>query len=213
MKSFLNNIVKVDPWLPDPETIQEAVTVLKKGGVIVFPTRGLYGLGVDAYNPKAVQKLFRLKKRAPHNPILILIRNREVIHEVADIVPPEAIALMDQFWPGDITIVLKAKPALPETLTGGTGKIGLRIPAHPVAKNLVMTHDYPITGTSANISGTAACVDINRMDFDFRKKIDLILDAGPLAGGPGSTVVDFSEIPFRLIREGRIGKELLHPYI
>lgn len=209
MKACPINIRRVDARLPDPGTIQEAVDILKGGGIIAFPTRGLYGLAADAYNPDAVKRLFRLKKRPPHNPILILIRNTGVIDEVAEVVPLEAMALMEKFWPGDITIVLKARSGFPETLTGGTGKIGVRVPAHPVAKALVTLFENPITGTSANISGSPACADIYDMDSGFRKKIDLILDAGPLQGGMGSTVVDFSETPFRLIREGRIGKERL----
>lgn len=207
MKECQNNIRKIDARLPDPNIIKAAADVLKKGGIVAFPTTGLYGLAADAFNPDAVRGLFRLKKRPPNNPILILIKNRAVIDEVAEIVPPEAMQFMDRFWPGDITIVLKARADLPETLTGGTGKIGVRIPAHPVAQALVKAFDNPVTGTSANISGEPGCAEIKNMDDRLLKKLDLILDAGPLKGDQGSTVIDVSERPFRLIREGRIGKE------
>ena len=116
---------------------------------------------------------------------------------------------MNNFWPGKITLVFKALPVILPTLTAGTGKIGIRIPAHPVASRLVQRARSPITGTSANISGTPGASRISEIDPDIISGVDLILDAGPLKGGSGSTVVDVSEETLKILRKGDISPDQL----
>jgi len=126
---------------------------MKNGGLVVFPTTGLYGLGADAMNRHAVERIYRIKKRDFDKPILVLVKDKSTLMRLSREVPESASKMMAAFWPGKLTIILQARPVLPDILTGGTGKIGLRIPRHPVASALVRTFNGPVTGTSANLSG------------------------------------------------------------
>jgi len=206
-------ILKIDPEKPQKDFIDEAARTIKNGGVIAFPTRSLYGLGADALNPDAVQKIFEIKKRPLDKPILVLIKDKDSISDIAKSIPPLAIRLMDTFWPGNVTIVLKANPDLPSALTAGTGKIGVRLPQHPVASALVKAFERPLTGTSANISGVQGCSRVSDLDFEVKTKLDLILDAGTLKKGQGSTVVDVTTNPSKVLREGEILEKDIQDFI
>jgi L-threonylcarbamoyladenylate synthase len=177
--------------------------------VIAFPTGSLYGLGADALNADAVDRVFAIKKRAPDKPLLILVPDRKVVFDLAAEVPPAAKRLMDRFWPGQVTIVFKALPALPANLTAGTGKIGIRLPGHPVARDLVSAFGRPITGTSANLSGRGGCHRIDQLDQMLIDQLDLVIDAGPLKAGIGSTVVDITGAEPVVIREGVVSKQAI----
>ncbi len=121
-------------------------------------------------------------------------------------IPLKAELLMRRFWPGDLTVVFEAKKHLPVPLTAGTGKIGIRIPGHPVARALVIEAKKPVTGTSANISGTKGCSSIKDISQTLLKGVDMILDAGVLKGGKGSTVVDVTVEPLKILREGELSE-------
>jgi L-threonylcarbamoyladenylate synthase len=196
-----------NPQHPDPEAINEAAAVIEKGGVIAFPTTCLYGLGADAFNPEAVARLYEIKQRPAQKPILILINRRADLKRLVMHIPQTALRIMDHFWPGKVTLVFEALPAVPECLTAGTGKIGIRQPGHPVAAALVKAFEGPVTGTSANLSERPGCRQIADLDPGLARKLDLILDAGPLKEGSGSTVVDVTgDIP-RILRVGQIGEQ------
>lgn len=197
-------IVNIDPEKPQKEVIAEAVHIIKNGGVVAFPTRSLYGLGVDALNPKAVQKIFKIKQRPLEKPILVLINDRETINIFAREIPSSANRIINQFWPGNVTIILEARSNLPSELTAGTGKIGVRLPQHPVASALVKQFGSPITGTSANISGKQGCFRVSDLDGEVTSKLDFILDAGALKEGKGSTIVDATTHPPKVLREGEL---------
>jgi L-threonylcarbamoyladenylate synthase len=199
----------IDPLHPQADLIDTAVRILKDGGVIGFPTALLYGLGADALNAGAVDRVFAVKKRAPDKALLILVPDRTVVSNLVAEVPPVATRLMDRFWPGQVTIVFKTLPVLPANLTAGTGKIGIRLPAHPVARALVETFGRPITGTSANLSGQKGCHRIDQLDALLIEQLDLVLDAGPLKEGIGSTVVDITEAEPIVIREGVVSKQAI----
>lgn len=196
------DIVPVDPLHPDTEVIARAAQVIRTGGVVVFPTRGLYGLGADAFNPEAVQRIFEIKGRAADKALLVLIEDMGGLARIAEAPNTMASNLMRRFWPGRVTFVLTARPDLPRGLTGAGGKIGVRLVAHPVAAALVRAAGAPLTGTSANISGTGGCPTVGRCDAQLIQNVDLVLDAGPLAGGPGSTVVDVTGDSPVVLREG-----------
>jgi len=157
-----SDIRTIPPSLPDAAIIKEAATNIKEGGVVTFPTWCLYGLAADAFNEDAVNKIFTIKKRPSQKPLLLLIKNQTVLNDLVQDIPKDAERIMEAFWPGKITIVFNAKKTIPDTLTAGTGKIGIRIPENPVAKALVKELDRPITGTSANISGQAGCSQIKK---------------------------------------------------
>ena len=201
------SLIKVHPEQPSPADISTAADIIKKGGVIAFPTRCLYGLGADAFNPAAVDRLFEIKQRPVQKPILVLIGNAVQLEGLVKTIPRTAARLMEHFWPGRVTLVFQARKAVPVNLTAGTGKIGIRMPGSAVASALVGSVQRPITGTSANPSGSPGCYRIADLEPEIAGQLDLILDAGTLRGGKGSTVVDVTgDIP-RILREGEVPTE------
>ncbi len=204
---FSPTIYKINPEHPDTQSIQKASAVSRKGGVIAFPTRCLYGLGADAFNPEAVDRIFKIKQRPAQKPILILIDDPVRLKRLVKNVSGTAAAIMDLFWPGKITLVFEARADVPPYLTADTGKIGIRLPGHPVAAALVRELQQPLTGTSANVSGRPGCHQIGDLQPEVTEKLELILDAGPLKGGRGSTVVDVTGQVPQVLREGEVSQK------
>ncbi len=203
-------VYKINHEHPEPDLIQHAATAVKQGGVIAFPTRCLYGLGADAFNAEAVDRVFKIKKRPSQKPILILVDRRMQLERLVSHVSKAAARIMDQFWPGRVTLVFDAADTVPYHLTAGTAKIGIRLPGHPVAAALVNSLGRPLTGTSANLSGRPGCRRIDDLDPQLIQHLDIVLDAGPLKGGTGSTVVDVTKDMPRVLREGEVStKEIL----
>ena len=198
------NIYPIDPDAPDMAIIKGAAGDIAKGGVVIFPTQSLYGLGANALDPHAVDRIFAIKKRPPEKPVLILVDSISELDELVREVPPAAVQIMNAFWPGGVTLVCHGRKNLPPNLTAGTGKIGVRLPLHPVALHLVRHAGVPITGTSANLSGQDGGADIHDIDPQVRRNVDMILDAGKLKGGVGSTIVDVTVSPPRILREGMV---------
>jgi len=197
---------KISATAPDPDTLHAVVQMIRKGGVIAFPTSTLYGLGADANNPRAVERIFDIKGRQPHRPLLVLIRDKTCVSELVKEIPPKAVVLMEAFWPGGITVVLRAGERISSRLTGNTGKIGVRVPKHPVAAAIVSQLEGPLTGTSANLSGQGGCSDIACLEKQVSAQLDGVVDAGPLQGGRGSTVIDVTVDPPCVLREGTISE-------
>ncbi|OGQ96036.1 MAG: threonylcarbamoyl-AMP synthase [Deltaproteobacteria bacterium RIFOXYD12_FULL_57_12] len=187
--------------------LSRAVQVLQQGGVVAFPTETYYGLAVDPFNSTALARLFRLKQRASHKPILVLIHSREQLSGLAREVPPVFLPLMARYWPGPLTLVFGALQNLPQELTAGTGTVGVRISSHPLAGRLVAAFGRPITATSANISGLPAANSAADVQRQFGAGIDLVLDGGLTPGGHGSTVVGLQNDRLFLIRAGGIPYE------
>jgi len=202
-----DKVRKVNCANPEAAIIAEAASIIGNGGVVVFPTRSLYGLGADAFNARAINRIFHIKQRPANKPILVLIKDKDELDRLATLVPTAATAIMERFWPGRVSIVFQAKEGLSANLTAGTNKIGIRLPGHNIAYKLVKAADCPITGTSANLSGSVGCFQINALDEKIVDSVDLILDAGPLKGGAGSTVVDVTGETPLILRQGEISKE------
>ncbi|MGE5255780.1 MAG: L-threonylcarbamoyladenylate synthase [Hyphomicrobiales bacterium] len=196
----------MNPRSPQPAGIGRAAEVICAGGVVCFPTRCLYGLGADALNAAAVERVFDIKARPADMPLLVLINRLDQLPGLAKSIPRIAQTLMERFWPGRLTLVLEAEPGLPPHLTAGTGKIGIRLAGHPVAQSLAEAVGRPITGTSANLTGGTGCRQILELDPHIARRVDLILDGGPLKGGVGSTVVDVTGEAPVVIREGEVSK-------
>jgi L-threonylcarbamoyladenylate synthase len=186
------------------EQIADAVALLQYGGVVVFPTRCLYGLAVDAFNADAVARLYRIKKRAPSKPVSILVPTASALDSLVTEVPEAGRRLVETVWPGRLTVVLPAAASVPKALTAGTGTIGIRLPAHPVAAKLVNDFGGAITATSANPTGSPGCSDISRLDPELARAVDLVIDDGALEGGVGSSILDMTNRPYLLIREGAV---------
>ncbi len=197
-------IVSVDPVAPEPDCIVKAGKILQKNGIVIFPAKCLYGIGANALDEMAIKKVFHLKQRPWNKPILVLIPDRTWLADLVVSISRHANKLMDAFWPGNITLVFEAKTHISKFLTAKTCKIGIRIPAHPVAKALIKYVNFPITGTSANLSGESGCYKIDQLSSALTDQADLVLDAGRLKGGMGSTIVDVTVSPVAIIREGEI---------
>ncbi|MFH2060352.1 MAG: L-threonylcarbamoyladenylate synthase [Pseudomonadota bacterium] len=200
----LQKIISIDPVNPEPDIILHAGKILAADGVVIFSAKCLYGIAVHALHTRAIERVFQLKNRPQSNPILVLVKDKEMLNTLVTHIPQSAERLMDIFWPGNLTLVFNARNHIPTRLTAGTGKIGIRIPAHPVARALVEHLTFPITGTSANLSGEKGCTKIEQLAPSIIKHSDLILDAGPVKGGKGSTIVDVTKKNIRVLREGEI---------
>jgi L-threonylcarbamoyladenylate synthase len=199
-----DRIRRIDGRRPRQDAVLEAAGIICSGGVVVFPTTSLYGLAADASDPVAIEKVFAIKQRPLNKPILILVPDVRDIRSLVQDIPPVAERIMTALWPGNLTLIFKAGSGLYPILTAGTGKIGIRLPVFPVARRLVRAAGRPITATSANISGQTGCSQIADLDPSVAAAVDLILDAGPLKGGAGSTILDVSQDPPVLLREGSI---------
>jgi L-threonylcarbamoyladenylate synthase len=193
--------------------IQDAAQVILSGGVVAVPTESFYGLAVHSLNERAIERLFVLKRRREDNPLLILIASGENLGSYVTEVSNKARKLVERFWPGGLTLVFVAEPALPPSLTSGTGKIGVRLSSHPVPRALAQAVGAPVTGTSANRSGQPNCLTAEEVMAAVGGDIDLIVDGGRTPGGKGSTVLDVTVDPPVVLREGMVSREDLRPFL
>lgn len=205
----MTTIIKINPEKPEPEKINEAVAILKNGGVIGFPTETFYGLGADASNESAIEKIFGVKGRDFHNPILVVIGEPGHVDHFAGDIPAQARSLMQRFWPGPVTILFRASAAVSPKLTAGSGKIGIRLTSHPIARELARKLGGPLTATSANLSGAPECSTAAEVLSQLEGRIDGIVDGEITPGGKGSTIVDATVFPVNVLREGVIPAALI----
>ena len=201
---------KINPNNPDPVSISRTVQVINEGGVVVYPTDTLYGLGVDMTNQKAVNKLLHLKQRHIKYPISFMVDSIQSMEKIVGIISPKKQALMKNLLPGKFTILLNNKMAEQGVDKKNQfnhiyhNKIGFRIPKLALCHELSIQLGKPISSTSANISGRDNVLSIQEVISHFGNKLDLILDAGPMKSSKGSTVIDLTKLPFLVFREGEI---------
>ena len=195
--------------------IEQAIRVLQANGTVVFPTDTLYALGCNALDAKALGQVFDIKRRVYTAAVPVLVQNtvwaRELVH-----VDARAERIMDDFWPGKVTVIAKRKDIVPAMATGGGATLGLRAPDHPFAQALLKAFGYPLCGTSANLSGKEPTQDpagIIRMFEDAPRQPDLIVDAGILEPSEPSTVVDVSGVHPRVVRQGAVRADKLFAYL
>ena len=186
----------------DP-AVAAAAAILRRGGLVVYPTETLYGLGADAFNRKALERLVRIKGREAGKPIAVLVRDLDMLDQVAAEIPKTAELLAQRFWPGPLTIVFAARAHLSELLTGGSGSIGVRVSSHPRAAALVRALDKPLTAPSANPAGQPPPRSIDAARRYFGDNVDYYLDDEILPGEPASTIVDVRG-RVRIVRHGAI---------
>jgi len=200
-------VVHIDPAQPAAHLIHQAAAVIKNGGIIVYPTETLYGLGADPLNSEAIKRLYEIKGRERAKPIPFLIKDQEMLATLVDEIPPLGRQLMGQHWPGPLTLIFRATEGLPPPLRGEAGTIGVRISAHPIARLIVEAVNTPLASTSANPAGTGDLIDARSIAELLGDQVDLIIDGGEVAGR-GSTVVDLTVDPPRVVREGMIENPL-----
>lgn len=204
MKKGSPEILKPGVGLTVSRVARRAAAVLLAGGVVAYPTESFYGLGVDATNEKAIKRLFEIKGRNNDQPLLVIIPTKEIPDNWVSHIPPVAGKLIHRYWPGGLTLVFEAGPAVSNLLTAHTGKIGIRCPGHPLARELTRKAGVPITGTSANISGGHPCSSARDVAEALGSRVDLILDGGRTEGIKGSTILDVSVDPPRILRHGLV---------
>jgi L-threonylcarbamoyladenylate synthase len=204
----MGEIMKIDPINPSPERIEEVAKLIRGGGVVIYPTETLYGLGANPFSPRAVMRLYEIKGREECKPIPFLIKDLQMLTIMVQIIPPLGKTLIQKYWPGPLTLIFWAKEDLHAPLRGRDGKIGLRISSHPIARMIVETLNTPLTSTSANPSGGEDLIDTQKISHCFSHQVDLIIDGGEVLG-VGSTVVDLTEIPPVIVREGVIRRHVL----
>jgi L-threonylcarbamoyladenylate synthase len=197
-------IIVIAPDNPEDGLITRAVRIVEAGGVIAYPTETFYGLGADAENDEALNRIFRIKGRDALKPLPVIIGSEEDLTEITEEIPESARLLIKMFWPGALTLVFRASPRIPSRLTAGTGKVGIRVSSHPLAALLAKSLPNPLTATSANPAGLPSCTRAEEVIRCLGDRIDAVIDGGETAGGSGSTVLDVTVSPPLLLREGAI---------
>jgi L-threonylcarbamoyladenylate synthase len=189
---------------PVEKQIVLAIAILKKGGIVAFPTDTVYGLGADPLNAQAVDRIYKVKRRPYNLPLPLLLAEKSDLLKVATAVPEIAWQLVERFLPGGLTLVLIKSPWVPGTVTASGDTIAVRIPDHPVPIALIRGLGTPIVGTSANLSGRPSPVTAEEVRQQLGDEVDLIINGGRCSGGTESTVLDISGKVPTLIREGAI---------
>ena len=195
------------------DTISKAARILKQGGTVAFPTETVYGLGADALNPAAVRKIFKAKGRPSDNPLIVHIAQMDSLKDIATDIPPIAFELMDAFWPGPLTLVLKRKNAVPDITTGGLDTVAVRMPDNPVALALINEAGTPLAAPSANTSGKPSPTTAGHVLSDLSGRIDAVIDGGTVKVGVESTVLDVtSDVPV-ILRPGGVSLEDISKHV
>jgi L-threonylcarbamoyladenylate synthase len=198
--------LRIHPDEPEPELISQVVSSLYRGSVVALPTDTFYGLAVDPVNLKAVDRIYELKTRARHKPLSLLIAQVAQAYEIARQLDSAFDRLAEKFWPGPLTIIVKAGSRLPLRVTANTGNVALRVPEAAIARAVVSALGLPITATSANLQGFSECTYANCVREQLGEKIPLIVDGGPTARSVPTTIVDLSGggNSWMILREGAI---------
>ncbi len=189
--------------------VARGISILKRGGIVAFPTDTVYGLGACASLHQAVERVYQVKERPRNMALPLLLAHTLQISEVAEPVPPIAWLLAHNFLPGALTIVLHKSNSVPDIITGGGITVAVRIPAHPIPVALADGLGTPIVGTSANLSGKPSVLTADKVYSQFGDKIDLVIDGGRCSGGRESTIVDVTGETPVVLREGAISRKEL----
>lgn len=199
--------IKIDPAAPDEAAMREAAECIKRGGLVAFPTETVYGLGADSFNSEAVKKIYIAKGRPSDNPLISHIAHTDEALALAEFIPEDAKKLMDAFWGGPLTIILKRRDSVPGIISAGLDTVSVRMPSHPVANMLIRLAGTPIAAPSANLSGSPSPTTFEHCRADLDGRVDMIIDGGACSIGVESTVVDMTgDIPV-ILRPGAVTLE------
>ncbi|MBU0483485.1 MAG: threonylcarbamoyl-AMP synthase [Proteobacteria bacterium] len=188
----------------EPEAIARAVDVLRRGGVVAFPTETYYGLAVDPFNQKALERLFAVKQRSFSKAVLTIIDHPDQLSRLVREIPPVFNILIRHLWPGPLTLVFDGLPQLPSLLVADDNTIAIRISSHPLARSLVRAFGAPVTATSANLAGEPAAINGQQVLQSLGSGVDFVIDGGDTPGLIASTIVGTRNGQLNLIREGAI---------
>jgi Sua5/YciO/YrdC/YwlC family protein len=205
-------IVKVDPVTPEKDKIRVAAEAIRAGKLVAFPTETVYGLGADAMNGEASRKIFEAKGRPADNPLIVHVADFEQLFQVAKDISDEVYKVVRTVWPGPITFVLKKAPGVPKEVTANLDTVAVRMPAHPVALELIRQSETPIAAPSANLAGRPSPTTAEHVIEDLGDKVDVIIDGGPTFFGVESTIINVAVKPPVLLRPGPFTVEELRNF-
>jgi len=191
------------------DEVRRAVEILRRGGLVAFPTETVYGLGADAWNPAAVKKLYAVKQRPADHPVIVHFASADQAFTWAREVPDSARTLAQRFWPGPLTLILKRASKAPDFITGGQDNVGVRVPSHPVAHELLAAFGGGVAAPSANRFGAVSPTTASHVLADLGADVDLVLEGGATQVGIESTILDLSGDAPVLLRPGHISRHQL----
>lgn len=195
-------VVRTDPDNPSMESIEIAAKAIREGGLVVFPTETVYGLGANAYSPDACLKVFRAKERPPDNPLIVHISSMDMLLEITRDIPEGLMKKLEKIWPGPVTILLPKSPKIPDIVTGGSSLVAVRMPENKLSMELIRKSGVPIAAPSANISTRPSITDSRHAIDELDGRVDMIFDCGPTLQGVESTIIDVSGEQCTLLRAG-----------
>jgi L-threonylcarbamoyladenylate synthase len=210
---MMTEIIKVNPDNIDLTRIRKAAKIIKEGGLVAFPTETVYGLGADAFNPRAVVKIFEAKNRPLDDPLIVHISEKGDLFKLTKDIPDIVSGLTDEFWPGPLTLVLKRTEIIPDIVTAGLDTVAIRMPANEIALTLIRESKTPIAAPSANLFGGPSPVTAQHVIDDLNGRIDLIIDGGKSLVGVESTVLDLTQEVPSILRPGGVSIERLNEII
>ncbi len=202
-------IAAMSPKQLDYAVLAQAGQILRDGGLVGFPTETVYGLGGNALDKEASLKIYEAKGRPSNNPLIVHIAERDEVYELVREVPDMAECLMDAFWPGPMTLIMKKKPLIPDETTGGLDTVAVRFPSDPIAQALIKAAGVPIAAPSGNLSGRPSPTMAEHMIEDMNGRIEMIIDGGQVGIGLESTIIDCTEDVPIILRPGFISQEML----
>jgi L-threonylcarbamoyladenylate synthase len=202
-------MVKINSQTPEPSLIRYAADQIRSGQVLGMPTDTFYGLAADPFNLRAVERVYEIKSRSRHKPLSLLIEDMEQAEQLAKPLPEEFHALAKKFWPGPLTIIVKAASKLPLKVTANTGNVALRVPNAKIPLAVVQAAGIPITATSANLSGETECTTAEAVRDQLGVRVPIIVDGGSSPREIASTIVDLTdeEARWKILREGAISAQ------
>jgi len=189
------------------EVLSKIADSINNGNVVIFPTETVYGIGANGFDEDAIRKLYEIKERPYNKPISLLVNSFSMIEEVAEDLSDTERAIIDKFFPGPLTLVVKKNKNIPDILTSGTDYVGVRMPKNKTALRIINAAKVPMATTSTNISGMEADIDFEKAYKDFNDKVDYIIDGGVAQIGVASTVIQVVDDKIKVLREGIISKE------
>jgi L-threonylcarbamoyladenylate synthase len=207
------DILKINPFSIEQDYIIKAANIIRAGGLVAFPTETVYGLGADALNPVACAKIFQAKNRPFEDPLIVHIADKQDLLRLFNDVYKITLDLVDAFWPGPLTLVLKKSQGIPLIVTADLETVAVRMPDHPVALSLIRESQTPIAAPSANFFGRTSPTTAEHVLDDLDGRLDLILDGGKTSVGVESTILDLTQTPFRILRPGGVSLESLRTII
>lgn len=202
MKNYINVKNQIDY-----NKLRKPAEIIKKGGIVIFPTETVYGIGANGLDIKAIEKLYKLKKRPHNKPISLLVSDMDMVNLVAKDITDLEYKLMEKIFPGPLTIVLNKREVVPDILTAGQNTIGIRMPSEKIARELIEYVGSPIATSSANISGESSKTNIKTLIQDFNQEVDYFIDGGESEIGVASTVVQLIDGVPVILREGSISRD------